>query len=164
MLAAAGAAGRVVVADRNPGRLARARDLGAAETVNVGERSVGDWARTHAPGGVDVVIVATPVPEIQAEALEILAPLGRLALFAGWPRGTAGVPLDTNAIHYKSLVVSGTTGGAPRDYVAALRLIGSGRLDVTPLVSRVFPFSGLAAAYAAAAGGDALKVVIAAEA
>ncbi|MFM1996190.1 MAG: hypothetical protein RLZZ111_577 [Planctomycetota bacterium] len=161
MLAATSGAGRIVVADRNPARLNLARDLGAADTVNVAERPVGDWAREHAPGGVDVVIIAVPVPEIQAEALEILAPLGRLCLFAGWPRGTSGVALDTNAIHYKSLLVTGTTGGAPRDYVASLKLIGSGRVDVRRIVSHVYSFADLAKAYAAASSGTALKVVIA---
>ena len=163
MLAATNGAGRIVAADRNPRRLALARTLGAADTVDVAERSVGDWVQEHAPGGVDVVIIAVPVPEIQAEALEILAPLGRLCLFAGWPRGTAGVPLDTNAIHYKSLVVTGTTGGAPRDYLASLKLIGAGRVDVTRVVSHVYSFADLAKAYETAASGQALKVVIAAE-
>jgi L-iditol 2-dehydrogenase len=163
MLAATSGAGKIIASDRNPARLALARELGAADTVDVTERPVRDWAREHAPGGVDVVIVAVPVPEIQAEALEILAPLGRLCLFAGWPRGTAGVPLDTNAIHYKSLVVTGTTGGAPRDYVASLKLIGSGRVDVRRVVSHVYSFAELAKAYETAASGTALKVVIAAQ-
>jgi L-iditol 2-dehydrogenase len=160
MLAAASGAGRVIVADRNPQRLALARDLGASDTVNVTEQSVGDWVRMNSPEGVNLVIIAVPVPEIQAEALELLAPLGRLCLFAGWPRGTAGVPLDTNTIHYKSLVVTGTTGGAARDYVESLELIASGRVDVRRVVSHCFPFHDLARAYETAAGGAALKVVI----
>jgi L-iditol 2-dehydrogenase len=162
MLAATSGAGRIIAADKNPARLAVARELGAADTVNVAERPVSDWAREHAAGGVDVVIIAVPVPEIQAEALELLAPLGRLCLFAGWPRGTAGVALDTNAIHYKSLLVTGTTGGGPRDYVASLKLIGSGRVDVRRVVSHVYPFADLAQAYETAACGTAFKVVIAA--
>jgi threonine dehydrogenase-like Zn-dependent dehydrogenase len=160
MLAAASGAGRIVVADRNSRRLTLARELGAADAVNVTEQSVHDWARTNAPDGVNVVIIAVPVPDIQAEALEILAPLGRLCLFAGWPRGTAGVPLDTNAIHYKSLVVTGTTGGAPRDYLESLDLIASGRVDVRRVVSHSFRFHDLTRAYETAGGGEALKVVI----
>lgn len=163
MLAATSGAGRIIVADKNPARLTVAREFGAADTVNVGERPVREWAAEHAAGGVNVVIIAVPVPEIQAEAMEILAPLGRLCLFAGWPRGTAGVPLDTNAIHYKSLVVTGTTGGALRDYVASLKLIGSGRVDVSRVVSHVYPFADLAKAYATASSGTAFKVVIAAQ-
>jgi len=163
MLAATSGAGRIIVADRNPTRLTLARDLGAADTVNVVERSVGDWVREHAAGGVDVVIIAVPVPEIQVEALDILAPLGRLCLFAGWPRGASDMPLDTNVIHYKSLVVTGTTGGAPRDYVASLKLIASGRVDVRRVVSHVFSFAELSKAYEVAASGRSLKVVIAAQ-
>ena len=163
MLAAAGGAGRIVVADRNDERLKLARDLGAADTVNVATRSVREWVTEHGSVGIDVVIIAVPVPEIQSEAMDILAPLGRLCLFAGWPRGTSGVPLDTNPIHYKSLVVTGTTGGAPRDYIAALKLIGSGRVDVKRIVSNVFSFADMAAAYDVAASGTALKVVIASQ-
>jgi threonine dehydrogenase-like Zn-dependent dehydrogenase len=138
-------------------------ELGAADTVKVPTRSVREWAAEHQPAGIDVVIIAVPVPEIQSEAMDILAPLGRLCLFAGWPRGTTGVPLDTNPIHYKSLVVTGTTGGAPRDYIASLKLIGSGRVDVKRIVSHVFAFADMKAAYDAAASGTALKVVIASQ-
>lgn len=164
LLAAANGAGRIVVADRNPDRLALARSLGAADTVDVAALPVRDWVREHAAAGVDVIVIAVPAPEIQAEAIEILAPLGRLCLFAGWPRGTSGVALDTNAIHYKSLVVTGTTGGAPRDYVASLKLIAAGRVDVRRVVSHVFSIDDVAKAYETAASGTALKVLLASQA
>ena len=68
-----------------------------------------------------------PVRELQQEALSLLAPFGRLCLFAGLPRTDPPVALDTNAIHYKNLVVTGMTGGSPRDYRDALKLIETRR-------------------------------------
>ena len=47
-------------------------------------------------------------PAAQRQALELAAPGGHVNFFAGLARGS-GVELDTNLIHYKELVVTGTT-------------------------------------------------------
>ena len=54
--------------------------------------------------GADVVIAAAPAPDLQAAALRIAAPQGRVLLFAGLPETQSGVELDTNLIHYKELL------------------------------------------------------------
>ena len=131
MLALVSGASCVYVIDLNDARLERARDLGATAVLNAGRGEAPDWIRSLTGGrGVDVAVVAAPVSSLQQEALQLLAPFGRLCLFASLPNGKSTVPLDVNIIHYKNLVVTGMTGGAPRDYRTALNLIESGRLDV----------------------------------
>jgi len=106
------------------------------------------------------VITAVPVASLQNEAIGMLAPFGRLCLFAGLPKGTGDVPLDTNAIHYKNLYVTGMTGGAPRDYRDALKLIGSKKIDVSRVVSHVCPLNEVAHAYDLAVSGKGMKIVL----
>lgn len=110
--------------------------------------------------GVDVVITAVPVPQLQADAVQLLAPFGRLCLFAGLAAGEPAVPLDTNAIHYKNLIVTGMTGGSPQDYQAALRLIEARRVDVTQVTSHVFAIDEVGKAYEVALSGKGMKVVM----
>ena len=165
LVAKAAGAARVVVSDINTERLERALALGATDVVDPRSRSVPRWVADETAGrGVDAVVVAVPLAALQQEAVHVLAPFGRLCLFAGLPRGQGGVELDTNAIHYKNLIVTGMTGGSADDYRAALELVRTGQVDVAPLVSHVFPFGQMQQAYDAALSGQGLKVVIARDA
>lgn len=113
--------------------------------------------------GVDVVITACPVAEVQSQAVGLLAPYGRLCLFGALPRGSSSVLLDTNAIHYGNQLVTGSTGGSALDYRIALRLVAGKRIDLTAIVSHVFSLDELDAAYQTAMAGPAGKVVLLAE-
>ena len=72
--------------------------------------------------------------------------------------------MDINAIHYKNLQISGTTGGSNRDYRDALQLIETGRVDVRKIISHRMAFADLDKAYEAAFAGADGKVVILQEA
>ncbi len=164
MLAGISGASRIIAVDLNDSRLEAARQIGATDVVNSTKQSVRDWVAEQTSGrGVDVVILAVPVPQLQQEAVEILAPFGRLCLFAGWANGTAGVTLNTNPIHYRNLVVTGMTGGSPRDYRDALKLIARNTVDVTPIISDAFHLSELDRAYERAQSGEGMKIVIGAD-
>jgi L-iditol 2-dehydrogenase len=164
MLALVSGASRVWVVDLNEARLEKARALGANEVFNPTRGLVKERVLDQTSGrGVDAVITAVPVRQVQQEAVELLAPFGRLCLFAGLPHGESIAELNTNAIHYRNLVVTGMTGGAPQDYRTALKLIESGRVDVKQIVSHVFSLREVARAYEVALSGKGMKVVMTAE-
>ncbi len=162
MVASAAGAGRVVVVDFNESRLQKAKTLGVTDTVNPKRHAIPSWVADETGGrGMDAVVVAVPVGALQQEGLGLLAPFGRLCLFAGLPRGQTAVGLDTNLIHYRNLVVTGMTGGAACDYRQALELIRSKKVDVAPIVSHVFSFDDMQAAYKIALAGEGMKIVLA---
>ena len=164
MLALISGASQVFAVDPNNARLGKAKSLGASKTHNPSDGPVRDWVMDETLGrGVDVVIAAAPAAQIQEEAIQVLAPLGRLCLFAGLPSGKSTVALDTNRIHYRSLLVTGMTGGSPEDYRTALKLIEAGRVDVARVISHVFSVRDLSKAYDVALSGDGMKVVLATE-
>lgn len=70
------------------------------------------------------------------------------------------MPLNTNAIHYKNLLVTGVTGGSLMDYRLAMKLIAQKRIRTAPLVSHTFATSEMAAAFETAMHGETMKVVI----
>ena len=154
-------AGQVILADVQPERLAVARRLGATSTVDPAAEDLREHVLARTAGrGADVVITACSAPAVQEESLGLLAPFGRVCFFGGLPKDGSLVRLDTNLIHYRQLLVTGVTGGSPRDFRTALRLIASGRVDVQEVVSHRFATGQLSAAFDAAQGRDALKVVI----
>lgn len=110
--------------------------------------------------GADAVIVAAPSVQAQEQSVELAAPGGRINFFGGLPRNQSRINLDTNQIHYKELVVTGTTANSTEDCREALKLYLSGFVDLEPLISRRFPLEQAEEAFEAAASGKNLKVVI----
>jgi threonine dehydrogenase-like Zn-dependent dehydrogenase len=161
MVARVSGAARVWVVDLNDARLEKAKALGANDTFNPTRGSVKAWVMAQTGGrGADAVIAAVPVRQVLEEAVGLLAPFGRLCLFAGLSNGQSTAELDTNAIHYRNLIVTGMTGGAPRDYRTALKLIESRRVDVRQIVSHVFPLREVGRAYQVAQSGEGMKIVM----
>lgn len=161
LLARACGAGRVIAVDTNPARLAKACELGADTGIHGATESVPERVKAVSAGrGADVVILAASVAALVPEALTLLAPFGRLCLFAGLPAAQAAVPLDANAIHYRNLVVTGSSGGCNADYRTALDLIATRRVDVRPAISHRFPLARMAEAYETAQAGQGMKIVL----
>jgi L-iditol 2-dehydrogenase len=149
----------VIVSQRSEERRSLALEYGADEAVGPD-----DLAATvmDASGGrgADVVIVAAPAAEAQRQVLEIAAPAGRINFFGGLLRGRSMVELDTNLIHYKELVVTGTTASTTEDCRRALELVLGGSIDTAALISRSYRLADADEALAAAGSGEASKVVI----
>jgi L-iditol 2-dehydrogenase len=89
-----------------------------------------------------------------------LAPFGRLCLFGGLPKDASTVRFDTNLIHYRQLIVTGVTGGSPRDFRAAMRLVATGRIPIDRVVSHRFARADMTQAFDVALKGEAMKVVL----
>ncbi len=145
---------RVIVSEPSPARRAEAVRFGADVTVEPGQlaEAVGD--------GADVIVTAAPAPAAQRQALELAAPGARINFFGGLPRDRSQVELDTNLIHYRELVVTGTTANTTEDCREALELVVSGRVDTAGLVGDREPLDAAADAFATARAGERLKVVI----
>jgi L-iditol 2-dehydrogenase len=164
MLCRAAGAAQLIAIDIRADRLERARSLGCDLVLNpLHEEVVARVRQETAGSGADVVITACPAAAVQSEAIGLLAPFGRLCLFGGLPKTSGPVPVDTNAIHYGNFLVTGSTGGAVEDYRIALRLVAGKRIDLTRVISHVFPLADLQKAYDAALAGADGKVVLVAD-
>ena len=161
MLARNAGASLVAMVEAMPHRLEAAADFGADLCIDAREGDVVERILAATNGeGADAAITACSVASVQQQALELLAPLGRVCLFGGLPKGASVAPLDTNLIHYKNLVMTGMTGGAPADFRCALNLIVSGRIDVTRVISHRYPIAEVGAAYDTALRGEGMKIVL----
>ena len=111
------------------------------------------------PAQVDVAVVAVGDPAAYAQALEVLAPRGRLVVFSGLlPDADAAFHLSLNAVHYYEHTVVGAYGCCFRHGEAALELLGSGRLRVDDLISHRLPLADLERGLDAVATRAGMKV------
>jgi threonine dehydrogenase-like Zn-dependent dehydrogenase len=151
---------KIIVSNTRPPRLDFAGAAGADVLVNLGERDLAEVVAEETGGrGVDVVLTCVSKPEVQTQAVELLATHGRVNFFAGL--GTPQlVPIDTNRLHYKALNLTGTTGSSNSDYLTSLGFVGDGRIDLEALVTRSFGIEEIADALAYAGSGTGMKAMI----
>jgi L-iditol 2-dehydrogenase len=160
-LAELAGAAAVVVCEPNAERRQRSLEWGATSAHGTDQDELrAALEAAGGRGGADAVVVAAPVPEAQRQALELSANSGHVNFFAGLPRGGPGVQLDTNLVHYKELVVTGTTASTNSSCRAALELIVDGRVDVALLIDKRLGLASAQEAFDLAGSGRALKVVI----
>lgn len=150
----------VIVADIVDARLEVARALGADCTVNPLNHDIVERVRELTEGhGADVVITACGSAEAQAQALEVAAVFGRVSFFAGLPGG-GKCEVDTNLIHYKQLMVTGSTRSTNHHFRVCMDLAARKRLDLASLVSSRVPLAELMSALDATARSGGLKTLV----
>jgi L-iditol 2-dehydrogenase len=154
-------ASRVIVADVSEERLHFAERFKPDIVINSGKEDLLESVLRHTGGrGADVVITACPVASVQSMAVLIAGKLGRVLLFGGLPKGSDSVAIDTNAIHYNGITVTGTTGSNVSQYEKALELITERKIDTKSLISKRFDISQINEALEYAESGRGLKTVI----
>lgn len=158
-LARMAGAGRVMVSDPIEERLKAVKAL-YPDVVTLQGDLPEAIAKITGGHGCDVVITACPVPAVQAQALTLAAVGGRVIFFGGIPAAKQPVPLDTNLIHYKQLMVSGTTRASLAQYRKTLGFIAAGVLDVRPLITARLRLSAIADGLAMAQRGEGIKTVL----
>jgi D-xylulose reductase len=137
LAALAGGCSQIIVTDVQQPKLELAATLGPITAVNVAEQSLAEIAMDLTDGwGVDIVFEASGNEQAAAGVFEPLCPGGRV-VFVGMP----GQPIayDVVAAQIKEARVEHIFRYA-HVYPRALALMGSGKIDVKPLITDKFSF------------------------
>ncbi len=152
---------RIIVSEPNPDRLVMAMRMGADKGVQPTREDLAAVITKETGGrGADVILVAAPSSQAQQDALNLASIGGRINFFGGLPKDQSTVLLDTNLVHYRELLVTGTTACSTADCWQAAEIVNSGRVDLSDLINARFPLPAALEAFASAESGKALKVVI----
>lgn len=161
-LAKASGAALVVCSEPSEQRRQAALRAGADHVV---DPTAGDPAELVADvtsgAGVDVVITAAPIHAIQTSAIELAGVGGRVLFFGGLPKSRPTVEIDSNLIHYRELLVAGTTASTNQNCRDAADLINAGVLSLDWMVSHVVALEDFGDAIDKVQDATALKVVLA---
>lgn len=149
-------AGKVIINDIHQNRLEIARTIDKSFIAIGGDPAKEVMLLTRG-SGPDVVITACPVSGVQTQAVELAAVNGRIVFFGGLPKGNSLVQLDTNLIHYKQLLVTGTTRQSLRHFQKTLDLIAADLVEVEDLLTSTHPISEIEEAIENAATASGLK-------
>jgi L-iditol 2-dehydrogenase len=161
LLAKVRGAAKVLVSEPVESRRRQALELGADVVVDPLNEYLEAVVRSISDGrGADVIIVAAPSKPAQESALQIAAIGGRINLFGGLPKDDPTIRFDSNLVHYKELVVTGTTACSTYDCLQAADLVNAGIMDLKPLVTKRFPLKDVEQAFTAAGDGTNMRVAL----
>lgn len=159
MLAKMEGAVKVIINDIAENRLELCREIDPS-FITVKDDVI-PFVRKETKGhGVDAVITACPVPAAQQTALEVAANYGRICFFGGLPEDRKMVPLNTNLIHYKQLICTGTTRASLKQFKDVLGFVSAGIIDVKKLITAEFSLDEIGKGFELAIAAQGLKNVI----
>jgi len=140
-------ASEIFAVDSDPNRLKMARNFGASATLPADRDVVGEIMNRTNGRGVDVAIEALGIQETFENALRVLRPGGTLSS-VGVYSGHLRIPLESFAagLGDHTIVTTLCPGGKERMH-RLMRLVAARRIDLTPLLTHVFPFEWIGRAY-----------------
>ena len=92
--------------------------------------------------------------------IEAVRKAGRVILFGGLPKANPLTSLNGNLIHYGEITVIGAFSYHPTYHQQALDVIGRGSIPADRFITHTFALEHINEAFNAAAGGQALKVMV----
>jgi L-iditol 2-dehydrogenase len=108
----------------------------------------------------DVAVVAVGSPDAYHEAMQHLAPRGRLVLFSGLLPASASQVVDFNVLHYLEQSLVGAYGCSYRHGAQALEWIGNGDVRVDDLITHRMPLSQLGDAMDLVRNRECMKILL----
>ena len=152
---------RVVIAEPSPVRRQIAERFQPTAIIDVTAQDVvAEVLRLTNGLGADVVVCANPVASTQTQAVEMARRGGRIVLFGGLPKANPMVTLNANLIHYGEKVVLGAFSYHPSQHEEALQVLKRKVVQADQFITHVMPLSRVGEAFAMAASGEALKVMV----
>jgi L-iditol 2-dehydrogenase len=142
---------RIIAIEPVPERLAHGKALGVDEAVDVtGQRATEAVLDLTGGQGADLVIEGVGSVETLNQALKMVRPLGRIAVF-GLPPTMDRVPFDWDTFFRKRLDLHTVFGAQDEPGLPAFQLavdfIARGEIDMAPFVTHQFPIARVQEAF-----------------
>ncbi|TQS46141.1 zinc-dependent alcohol dehydrogenase [Cryptosporangium phraense] len=163
-VAKASGAGKVVLVEVSPSRLAAAEAAGADAVFDARTGDPLEWVKQEigvgryhfGEGGMaDVVIEAAGAPQTIVQSFEMVRSGGTIA-FVGLPENPA--PIDTTKIVHKAPRIVGCLGG---DFGRSIELLATEQVKTEPLVTHTFDLDDVDEAFRTQLrADDVMKVVV----
>lgn len=151
---------RVIVSEMDSARREFAKKHGAWAVIDPSRQNLREEiARLTNDLGADVVINTIPFSSIWLEAIEILAPYGRLIAYSSQDQ-KENIGINFGMIHSREIEIIGTLNPTLHDNDTAVKLISYGLIDMEPVISAKYPFNQAEQAFQKAIEPGMFRVVI----
>ena len=148
---------RIVMTDLLPAKRARALRLGADAVLDAGDDELASAVRSELGESADVVFDCVAVQSTIDAAIAMAAKAGTVVV-VGVPTRAVTVPLPI--IQDLQIRIQGSATYLAEDYREALEILAAGKVDPREIVTASFALDEAPGAFAAAASGDQVKVLL----
>ena len=161
LLARAMGAEKIVSTDLDPYRLQKALEFGADRSFSPQECTPEILRGLNQGRLFDLAIVTAGSNAAIAQALESVERGGTILFFAPASKG-AKIPLSFNELFWRAEVtLTSSYAASPREYLEALNLIASGKINVSQMITHVFGLEETAKGFSLVEHGkNSIKVII----
>lgn len=151
---------RVTLSEPDPERRRLAEKLGCNYTVNPMETDPVEFVKSITKGfGAETVFNTTPISAVAAQAVEMVAPMGRVVMYSS-QHPDKPIEMSPNWIHKTEAIITGAVSPSVRSFDTAVNLISKGLIDTSHLVSGVYDYHDGTEAFEAAIRPDTFRIVV----
>ena len=149
-----------VVTDIDDNKLDVARECGADFVINAREEDVTKRVKELTRGmGCNVVFVTAPGKNSHMMAFSVVSVMGTINFYAAnYP--AIEIPLNPNLLHYKEITLTGSESKTEKDFYQAVLFQNDMNIDLSPLISKKFPFTKIRDAMEAALDPSTYRVIL----
>lgn len=110
---------------------------------------------------LDQIFVCVGLPQVVEEAMTLADPGCTVNIFGGLKSGCT-ITIDPNIIHYSEVKLVGTFGFSAENYLDAARMLASGQVDMSHMISHIFKLEDADKAFELGAHptDDVVKILI----
>ena len=161
-LARSKGATKVILIEPDPTRINMAKERVTADRYVLASKEEPVEAVLKETGGqgVDVAICCCSAHQAQEQAMQVAAKQARVSFFAGLPKDKPTITFDSNTLHYKEISVYGAFASHATQYVGALALIASRKVDARKFITRTLALEEIPEAIRNSKQGKDLKMVV----
>jgi L-iditol 2-dehydrogenase len=160
-LARINGAKKIIAVQRSKERFEFAKRFGADVYINTIEEDLVDRVLEETEGlGVDKIIVCCSSSDLQEKSLYIIKKRGVINFFASLPKDNPFIKINSNLIHYKEIIITGTYNSTPLQNKLAYNLIERRKINVKDLITHKFSLDDYYKAIDTAKKGEGMQVVI----
>jgi len=155
-------ASKVIMVNRSRHRLTLAEklDIGDVYVCSAEEDPVERVLAETDRLGANVIFTTNSSPESQNDALHMAVNRARICFFGGLAGDIRSTPIDTNVIHYKELMVTGTHGSLPGQHADAVSMIASGAINISKFRTHEYSLDRILEGIRMAESHDGLRVIV----
>lgn len=110
--------------------------------------------------GFDLVIITAPSQAVQAKAPDYARKRGYVSYFASLPAGSEMLSMNSRTIHYKELMLYGTSDSTPQHVQQGVEILRQAESEVRTLITHTPAMSQFQEALTDISEGRAVKVVL----
>jgi len=172
LLAELNGAGKILLAERLPGRIEEIRRHTCAQVIDLSSNNRDENGRdllreaerailSETDGqGVDLILTATPEVRISLRQMGLLAPGGRICIFSGPRPGEYEETINLRSMHYLEQTITGSYGCSSRHNRMAARLLESKQVEGDWIISKRVDLDRIGEAFEHSSRRAGLKSVV----